>query len=229
MEGRRLASFCDAVRQAIGSTVHFLQPDPFNSDQLIDCDVLLITTLRVQLTNVERDLIIEFVDRGGGLFIMSNHGAWPGKNPNDWTRDDRIITHSFGVTLHGAHFHTRDAEHTEMTDEELNVDHPIIRRNADMTNQVRSLRWHSCCAISCPSGDWLARLPPTMVDERTGSSPDQHLFAHALAYGDGRVVTVADSGFIADPSPNHPQSGFANHAPNLLFVTNAIKWLAEPL
>jgi hypothetical protein len=61
------------------------------------------------------------------------------------------------------------------------------------------------------------------------------LFAHALdlsttdSRGEGRVVTIADSGFIGSRWTQVPGPGLVRWADNLQFVHNAIRWAGREI
>ena len=85
-------------------------------------------------------------------------------------------------------------------------------------------------------GHPLVSLSQDMMDLRNGNSPHNRLFAHALdpeTAGtlsiEGRVVTVADSGFIGDDGTNVPGPGLIDHGDNAQFVKNAVRWLGREM
>ena len=47
-----------------------------------DCDVLLITTLKSDLTEIERDKILEYINNGGKLFILTSQNLYDANLPN---------------------------------------------------------------------------------------------------------------------------------------------------
>ncbi len=82
----------------------------------------------------------------------------------------------------------------------------------------------------------LVSLSQDMMDLRNGNSPQNRLFAHALdpeTAGslsiEGRVVTVADSGFIGDEGTNLPGPGLIGHGDNARFIKNAVRWLGREM
>ena len=46
---------------------------------------------------------------------------------------------------------------------------------------------------------------------------------------EGRVVTVADSGFIGDEGTNVPGPGLINHGDNARFIKNVVRWLGREI
>jgi hypothetical protein len=87
--------------------------------------------------------------------------------------------------------------------------------------------------LTTTGGDPLARLPESMRDQLDGSTPDGRHFAAALqaarglaADCRGRVVAVADSGFIGSDGTAYPGVGLVGRGDNMRFVLNALAWLA---
>ena len=59
-----------------------------------DCDCLIITTLEQDLTDLERDEILEYIDRGGRILVLTSQGILDVDTPNF----DQILAY-YGITL----------------------------------------------------------------------------------------------------------------------------------
>lgn len=76
----------------------------------------------------------------------------------------------------------------------------------------------------------LVSLAPPMVDEHNGLAVSEYLFGCALERTSarrGRVVVLADSGFIGSAGTTRPGPGLVEHGDNLRFVLNTIVWLGD--
>jgi hypothetical protein len=142
----------------------------------------------------------------------------------------------FGVTFERTFFKApRDGERSSMSGVCLNRSHAIMT-GADSVGAVRSIVTNTCCSLTTTGGEALAILPQTMRDKLDGTSPDGQLFAGALEAGKGlaadcrgRVVAVADSGFIGSDGTAYPGVGLVGRGDNMRFVLNALAWLAGQL
>lgn len=59
-----------------------------------DCDCLIITTLKEDLTDLERDKILEYINNGGNILVLSSNGTLDVETPNF----DKILE-QYGITL----------------------------------------------------------------------------------------------------------------------------------
>ena len=73
-----------------------------------------------------------------------------------------------------------------------------------------------------------------MRDLRNGYTPSDRLFAHALdaeadagLVGKGRLVTMADSGFIGNEDTVVPGPALISYADNARFIQNVVRWLGR--
>ena len=222
-DGKRLADLFGELESSFGSPPSLL--DSLEAPGLADLDVLLLTTRTSPVSDADQDGLRRFVERGGGLLILSNHGDWPGHNPHDCTQHDRAIAQLFGVSIDCAWFRMPDAL-TCVSGSNLNTDHPINATIDATGHTMETVVFNNCSAVTATTGDWIARIPPSAVDERGGLSPDGRAFAVAVPFNDGRVVVMADSGFIGSSGTQTPGPGLLDQGSNRLFVTSAIQWAA---
>lgn len=222
-DGKRLADLLSELESRFGSSARFL--DSLKAPTLAGLDVILLTTRLSPVSNSEQEDLLRFVEHGGGLVVLSNHGDWPSHNPHDLTQHDRAVAQLFGVSVNCTWFRTLDAL-TCVSGNNLNTDHPILAATGAAGHAVESIVFNNCSAVTAATGDWIARIPSAAVDERGGLSPDGRAFAVAVPFNDGRVVVMADSGFIGSPGSLTPGPGLLDQGSNCLFITNAIRWAA---
>lgn len=197
----------------------------------------------------ELDDLEAFVGGGGGLLLMSNHGAT--ERIPDHTAHDRRVAARFGVTLEASVFcrgrpqslappARNDVARQQEADEELLdatlvvigspwlADHPVTRGYLD------GVCFNNTASLRASKGVALVSLPSDLIDIGSGLSPQGRAFAVALdgaadeIAGDGRVIVVGDSGFIGTRGSSFPGPGLIHRADNATFVTNAVSWLGTP-
>ena len=235
-DGRRLATFLALLRGLPGCHVTLTPEAPLTAGLLQDQDVLVITTRKWQTSpyaSTELDYIAAFVRQGGGLLLMSNHGDVPGRHPLDMTRSDALLAREFGVEIENAFFADPEPKRlSEFCEPDLLRTHRIIRGAAG-EEPVRAIVTNNCCSIVAPDGAPLVRLTGRMTDQRNGFSAQGRCFAVALEnsaqVGKGRVVVVADSGFIGTAGTTFPGVGLIEHGDNARFALNAVRWLGRDL
>jgi hypothetical protein len=204
----------------------------FSKDDLHGCDILVITTRpsqQLDYTPAEIRDIRDFVHGGGGLLLASSHADWPGVNGTDYSQYDARLAREFGVTIEQTFFRQPvRRDRTTLSGSALNTQHPIIS-GAPGERPIRSIVTNTCCSVTSDAGQWVVALAPDMVDRHGGLSPQERCFAHALHVERGRLVTIADSGFIGTDLTVAPGPGLIDHGDNLRFIANVIRWLGKEL
>ncbi|MBM4459804.1 MAG: hypothetical protein FJ011_18920 [Chloroflexi bacterium] len=235
-DGRRLDTFLALLAGLPACRVSVSPEAPLTAELLAGQDVLIITTRKWQTspyTLTELDSIPAFVRQGGGLLLLSNHGDVPGRHPLDMTRSDALLARAFGIEIENAFFsHPEPSRLSEFGEADLLAGHPILRGAAGEA-PVRSLVTNNCCSIVSPDGAPLIRLTDRMIDHRNGFSSQGRCFAIALEnnlkVARGRVVMVADSGFIGTAGTTFPGVGLIDQGDNSRFAQNAVRWLGRAL
>ena len=239
-DGRRLADFVSMLESIPHCSVTFSSGTPLTGGELDGQDVLVITTRypgEHAYSQEELEAVPELVRGGGGLLLMSNHGDLPGSNPHDMTQYDAVMAKRFGVWLECSWFQSGSmGELWELSGSALLTTHPIIR-GGQGEEPVRSIVINNCSSIVAGGrGHSIVSLSQGMADLRNGYRPSGRLFAHALdpqtAAGEaieGRVVTLADSGFIGNDDTGIPGPGLIGHGDNARFVRNLVRWLGREL
>ncbi len=231
-DGRRLADLLADLAARPDLRVAFSPPVALSADLLNGQDVLMLTTRNkadADYTEAEIASIEGFVRRGGGLFLMSNHGDIPGRPYPDLTASDARLARRFGIEIENSFFAAPEWGRTvEIREEDLTQDHPVIRGMA-LENRVRSLVFSNCSSILPGEGVPLVFLPEAMIDNRDGRSPQSRCFAVALDLSapGGRVVVTADSGFVGSEGTTFPGAGLIARGDNRQFVINILLWLGK--
>ncbi len=232
-DGIRLETLIAAI-EGEGSTVE-ASGDRLTPDALRGFDVVVVPTRDATDGNGYTDRELEsldgFVTGGGGLLLMSNHGPLP-EAPYDHTKYDRELAGAFGITIEPAWFAAPAASQlTTLAEGALAAGHPVIAGSSAGAG-VRAVVTNNCCGIAAEGCRALVRLPDSIVDWRRTYDPRTHLFAGALdreGGRSGRVIVVADSGFLGSEGTRLPGPGLIGRGDNLRFVLNALLWLrGEP-
>lgn len=236
-DDQRLCTLLSALRRR--HTVDFSRETGLTGDELARYHVLVVTTRYPEAAKVtagELDAVRGFVSGGGGLVLLTNHADWPRHNPHDTRVYDAELAGSFGITIQPTFFRNRmDNVPTVLAGDVLEAEHPILKGPSE-EERVSAVLTNTCASIRCEQGQPLVSLSEEMVDRRAGkrAQPGQ-LFAHALdtsatdSRGEGRVVTIADSGFIGSRWTEVPGPGLIKWADNLQFIHNAIRWAGREI
>ncbi|MEJ2181509.1 MAG: hypothetical protein P8Y28_14010, partial [Gammaproteobacteria bacterium] len=163
----------------------------------------------------ELEDIQKFVERGSSLLVMSNHPPFD-------ERDDRLAR-TFGFSFrsptypwHGGHYGVTTIRENSLGD------HPITESLSD------GIVFNNSCRITLEGAEntvILASLP----DE----SAPENIFALAIdglsEPGSGRIVAIADSGFIGGVDTDVPGPGQFEKGDNQVFLRSIISWLCHKL
>jgi hypothetical protein len=191
---------------------------------LMDANVLVIPEPQNPFSNAERAVILEFVGRGGGLFLIADHresdrdndgwdspevfNGWDGKTPANAPGEDRKslnAAESFGFSFSFA---------SSFRD-------PVIT--------VKPLVMHSVTDGLPSAGVYVG----TSIDGGTGllgANGKTYLAANEI--GRGRVLGYGDSSAFSDGTFSDGTKSRYNNWVNLSnarLAVNAIKWLAQDL
>lgn len=231
IDGQRLCTIITSLRK--WHDAGFTNGDTkLSPDRLGRCHVLIVPTWparQQQYSAREGETIQDFVRRGGGLLLMSNH--------EPFHKNDAQLARLFDIEFQPTYFRNRlHNVPTVLAGEMLNAAHPIIS-GASEQQRVRTVVTNTCSSIRCANGSPVIFVSREMVHRTTEQQPQQdQLFAHALdlnvhadSNGTGRVVTVADSGFIGSPWTEVPRAGLVTWGDNLQFVQNAVLWAGSEL
>jgi hypothetical protein len=235
--------------QSEGWTYSFSR-NPITTGQLDGCDVFAILT-REQLnfdgfatnpnesaafayTPDEIKNILSFVENGGGVLLISNHGPYKA-NPKDKklgdTKYDVHLAKAFGVIINPAHFNDGKGN-TLMT---MNTKNDSLNSGLNILFQVTEIAVHNSCGIQGTRGtpwEWIAKIPNDAIDN-SGHIPkfkpydkktkaQQH---YAIRLKESKVIVAGNSGLAGDDGCTIPAPGTILYGNNLLFLLNCFKWL----
>jgi hypothetical protein len=231
--GMRLNTLLGAIKSAgqAGSTwtpnqpweVSFTVP-PITAAQLHGVDVYVsLTRYRgtgFAYTNDELKAIRSFVEGGGNVLLMTNHGAPQGNPDDDWTANDAALASLFGVKL-----------------ENYFVKGPslVIDVRDPLKGNAPTITAHDSCIIVPQKGvsvTTIAEFPAGWKawSQAKGSiDPPTKYFALLTRYdakGAGQLLLIGNSGWLADEGAPKPAQGLAPHQSNLQFALNCIGYLA---
>jgi len=181
------------------------------SSLLKEFDTLVILTRMFFLAPEELDYIQEFVKNGGNLLMMSNHPPF-----NEF---DNPLAEIFGFSFQSPTYpwHRGGYGLTNVISSNL-LNHEITR---DLNS---GLIFNNSCRIELEKkggNSILAKLP----DEP--APLNNFAIAMDKPYGkeSGKIVAVADSGFIGEDDTKNPGPGQIGKADNKKFITNIFMWL----
>jgi hypothetical protein len=187
-------------------------------------------------SDAELTALEDFVNQGGGLLLMSDHGKLSEKVPN-WTENDAALASVFGVTLEN--YFVTYVPQNERGYMVMDTN-PILNLPSDLSylaNQVATISAHDSCIIN-PPADFtpIAMFPDgaTAFDYVTGTTinfPDfpshglSQYFSIFVPYGAGKVIVVGNSGMVGDYGSPNPAPGIINLQNNLGFFLNCVSYL----
>jgi len=231
--GMRLNTLLGAMKSAgqAGSTwtpnqpweVSFTVP-PITSAQFHGIDVYVSLThyqgTGFAYSSEEIKAIRSFVEGGGSVLLMTNHGAPPGSPKDDWTANDAPVADLFGIKL----------ENYFVKGPSLVIDvHDPLKGNAP------TIAAHDSCIIVPSKGvsvTTICEFPAGWQawSQATGYiDPPTKYFAVLAPYsakGAGRLLLVGNSGWLGDEGSPKPAQGLAPHQNNLQFALNCIGYVA---
>ena len=224
-KGRRLTTLLETVEEAVpGASVEFYD-GKYTRDALADCGALVFLTRKEPFDPEELEAIHAFVTGGGGLLIMSNHG--------DHAEYDCVLAVRFGFRFEPSFFRIPGPELGRMSGDLLG-DHPILKGEAGEP-EIQELFTNTTCHITSESGTVLATLDERMKEKFEDLSPRGTIFALALDgkagdLGDdvkGRIVAIADSGFVGTKGADRPGVGIIDEGDNMAFHKRVLRWLVS--
>jgi len=226
--GKRLNTLLGAI-QTIGQqtaawNVYYTNP-PITPKQLTGINVYVsLTHYKCSIfayQQGELSAIQSFVETGGNVLLMTNHGGMPTDKKDDWTVNDKALAALFGVTLEDYFVTT--------TDDVMTM--PV--GYSPLSNNVSYMCAHDSCLIVPPSNGatvaTIAEFPSgaTAFDPNTGTTtaPSTPYFAVLVPYnqqGAGSLLLIGNSGWVGDEGSPWPAPGLIAHKNNLQFVLNCI-------
>lgn len=205
---------------------------PIDAEEFDNTNLLIIATRLPNRPYCCEEIrgIRDFVYQGGSLLLMSNHSRVPScPRMGHFTKQDGLLASKFGVGILEACFRTMPKGKLTSIQETGDVIHPILTDSSG-SRVVQKIKINNCSAITGDSenGQPILFLDDKMADLGPNNlSPSGQAFAWSIDdYGEGHVVIVADSGFIADDVPGSGP-GLIDRAHNESFIRQTVKWLLK--
>lgn len=223
---KRLNKFFEILEDINSDTKNNIIIDKITKENLKNSDCLIILTRIKAFSDDEINLILNFINKmGKNLLLMSNH--------NPLELNDNDLTRKLGVTLSGGYWGGKAKEFTTIDNEYLS-NHTIIRGKGE-EKSISSVVVNTTCRIISNIGEPFIFLPNTM--EGGWSSENEELIKNKVFglvidgeyYNNeiikGRVVILADSGFIGDKDSIFPGFGLIDKGDNILFLQRILQYL----
>lgn len=222
----RLNQFFEILEDINSDTKNNIIVDKITEENLKKSDCLIILTRSKAFTDDEINLILNFIKKmGKNLLLMSNH------NPLELFDND--LTRKLGVTLSGGYWGGKPKEFTTIDNECLSNN--TIIRGKGVEKSISRIVINTTCRIISDIGEPIIYLPNTMVGG--WSSKNEELIKNKV-FGlvidgeynnnekiNGRVVILADSGFIGDKDSTFPGFGLIDKGDNILFLQRILQYL----
>jgi hypothetical protein len=233
VDGKRLSTFLSLFGNVPDCTIEFSTEDLSDRKLLANTNLLIIATRNKAFKPKEISAITDYVWQGGGLLLMSNHGDIPGKYDYNYTKNDAHLASQFDVTIENTFFaHPQPKIFFTLEQTDFAKNHPVIS-GIQGQKAVRSIVSNNCCSLTLSAGTPIISFNNSIIDHRNGLPARNRHFAVALEKTekvlDGRVVIVADSGFLGTDGTTYPGRGMIECGDNSSFVQNIIFWLLRLL
>jgi hypothetical protein len=198
-----------------------------NPQDLIHYDVFVVDEPNIRFTTAEKQAILNFVNNGGGLFMVSDHTGSDRNNDgwdspaiwNDLMTNNGSVTNPFGFAV----------DLTNISEISTNV------LTANPSNVLLHGSQGNVTQLSFNNGATLTLSPTAnpsvqgLVWQNTYAQSTTHVMSASSTYGAGRVFVVTDSSPIDDGTGapgNTLYVGWSLYSHTQLFM-NASLWLAK--
>ena len=218
----RLKTFLNIVKK-FGQI--FFSDGEITTPKLSNIDLYVILTRIQKYKDSELHAIHSFVEKGGNVLLMANHGP-----TIEFNQD---LANKFGIILAGSYWSGKYGKFTHLLENNL-TNHPIISDISANSDCIKELVINSSCGIVPSIGDVIAWLPDSISSvgdyqddlDNTGKK----IFALSLDASHipdirGKIVLLADSGFVGEKDSKFPGFGLIDKGDNLLFIDRILKYL----
>jgi len=181
-------------------------------------------------STAELDCIQTWVESGGNVLLMTDHGDFHRPVGSDnWTENDIPLAALFGVTLEN--YSVRNQPNTQNPSNVIAIQNTIPY----LAYQAPTMTAHDACIISPNTGvsvQEIAVFPSTWQAYSSTTNkitpPPTPYFCVVVPYnatGAGSLLVIGNSGWVGDYGSPCPACGLAPQASNLQFVLNCIGYL----
>jgi hypothetical protein len=197
-----------------------------NAQDLSNYKVFIIDEPNIRFTSTEKTAILNFVQNGGGLYMISDHDGSDRNNdgwdsPHIWNDFmDTNTTHPFGI-----HFDYDDFSGTFSNVANLPGD-PLLH---GIMGNVTKVQWSGGTSMTLNTAN---NSTVKGVVFKSGTSGTTGVLVAYCTYGTGRVVAMGDSSPFddgtGDPNDQSLYNGWTSDASgnHELLIVNATIWLA---
>jgi len=199
-----------------------------SKESLNEVSCLVILSRIRSFTTEEINAVLNFIrNPKNSLLIMSNH--------NPFELQDNELTSKLGVSLLGGYWSGERGVYTTIGEDCL-IDHELITGKKG-EKRITEIVTNTTCRIESDIGTAFIYLPDSMEGRWSsedevpkskrvfGLAIDGHLEDHEIIKG--RMIVLADSGFIGDKDSTFPGFGVIDHADNELLVTRMFEFLLK--
>lgn len=242
--GSRLSGLYAALDSQEVNYEHRVASGALTSNDLVGIDILVLTTrMETPYTVAELTAITLFVQRGGGLWCMANHGGFnQSRIMDNFTRYVSTVSSTFWTSYEAAAYLRLNAPTEVILDKSNLSSHEIISGNPSWpilggkkTNEISEVVTRSFCGIYPNAfADTICTLNNLngVVNAQNNQPITQGVvWAMALenvdVVGAGRVVIGADSGWLGDTTSMNPGPGEFQNGDNAQFAINVLSWLGK--
>jgi hypothetical protein len=220
-----------AYKKRLGRFLELLQDHEvtigtISKDSLRKASCLVILSRIREFTSSEMNAILEFIqDPKHSLLLMSNH--------NPFELKDNVLTSKLGVTLVGGYWSGERGVYTTIGEDCL-VSHEIITGKKG-EKPITEIVTNTTCRIDSNIGTAFIYLPDSMEGRWSSENEDpitKRVFGQAIdGQKDnhdiikGKMIVLADSGFIGDKGSTFPGFGVIDHADNEVLVKRMFDFL----
>ena len=197
-------------------------------EEYLQADCLVFLTRIESFSEQEIQMILKFISqKGKSLLLMSNH--------NPFEQKDNELTTKLGINLVGGYYSGVRGKYTEI-DSNWFTNHPILKERNEL-EPISSIMTNTTCRIESNYGQPFMYLPDGMIGRWSSESEVQiknRIFGLAIN-GEtdqhplikGKVVILADSGFIGDKGSKTPGFGIIDKLDNELFIKRIFFYLLK--
>jgi len=201
--------------------------DGSNTQDLSNYDVFVVDEPNIQFTSSEKTAILNFVNAGGGLFMVSDHGgATPAdRNGDGWNStdiwNDLMSTNQFGMQF----------DDVSVTDNPTsNIPNlpgdPLLHGTA---GDVSQMAFFGAATMTINTGD-NSTVKGVVFNTGESTSGTTGVMVAYSEYGSGRVVGLVDSSPTDDGTSNDSDDNLYDNWDdynNSQLILNATIWLAN--
>ena len=216
----RLSRFLEILKD------HKVVVGNITKESLDEVSCLVVLTRIRDFSEGELKAVLEFVqNEDSSLLLMSNH--------NPFELQDNALTSELGISLIGGYWSGERGVYTLIEGDSL-TNHAIIA-GKEGEQPVKTIVTNTTCRIESDVGTPFIFLPDSMVGKWSSENePEMKNKIFGLVVDGkkgqyelikGKVIVLADSGFIGDKDSTFPGFGVIDKGDNEMFVRRIFEYL----